>query len=212
MSFIFGKKADDSSVVKPDPGMTQGVTRMSTPFSKYLVSSTPDYELTDIDQAELPPLPEAIEPDITIPVSPTEPEVVPDIVIPDSGPIPEPVPTPDVVIPDPEPVPEPSPRGDNVAQILEQMTGMIEQMNAAVMSRVDNLEAAVANRSKEIRESFYQSHLDVIDVSKKLKQAMYESELQDLDIQKRTLAILDATEDKSLERAAKIKSLGIFGE
>ena len=154
------------------------------------------------------PIPESVEP------------MEPDVIIPDPTPMPEPVPAP-APIPAPEPMPTPAPmpepvpvpeqKGEDVAKILEQMTVMIEQMNNGVMSRVDALESSVKNRAKEIRESFYKSHLDVIDVGNRLKKSMHEAELMDLEIQKKTLEILDTTEDKSIERASKIKNLGIFG-
>lgn len=162
----------------------------------------------DIPTPEPIPVPEPlpVEPEpIPEPVEPMEP----DVIIPDPTPIPEPTPIP-APAPMPAPAPAPEQKGENVAKILEQMTVMIEQMNNGVMSRVDALESSVKNRAKEIRESFYKSHLDVIDVGNRLKKSMHEAELMDLEIQKKTLEILDATEDKSIERASKIKNLGIF--
>ena len=94
--------------------------------------------------------------------------------------------------------------------MLEQFSKLLESMNGAVMSKVDDLEKTVMDRSEEIRENFFKSHLDMIEASKKLKEAMYESELKDLDIQRKTLAILDETEDKSIERAIKMQK--VFGD
>jgi len=210
MSFIFGKKSEEL-VSNSSPRMTHEEKSMfDLPFSKYM--NGPGVPVNTDD--DLPPLPDdgVVVPDPMPEPTPVEP--VPTV---DPTPEPAPIEPPDVVIPDPTPAPEPppppTPSGmEDIARILEQMTVMVEQMNIATMSRVDALETAVQNRAKDIRESFYKSHLDVIDVGKKLKQAMYEAELQDLDIQKRTLEILEATEDKSLERAVKIKSLNLFGE
>ena len=57
-------------------------------------------------------------------------------------------------------------------------------------------------------------HQDAVDFSKKIKEAMHEAELKDLEIQERTMKILDAAEDRALERAeraAKMQSQGLFG-
>lgn len=96
-----------------------------------------------------------------------------------------------------------------MSKMLEEFAKSLEQMNTVIMGKVDSLESAVVDRSKEIRDGFYQSHLDVIEVGRKLKEAMYEAELKDLDIQRKTLEILDDTEDKSIERASKLKT--VFG-
>ena len=228
MSFIFGKRAEDSSVSNVPPRITQDtkpMTKIELPFAKYLGEEAARALLQDIGVAseeelfnppyELPSmLPDSIIDDCLPELPPLEDEAPPEPEVVVAPPVEEPPVIPDVIVPDPTPVPPPAaPEAEpgDVAKILSQMTNMIEQMNAAVMSRVDDLEASVQNRAKDIRESFYKSHLDVIDVGNRLKKSMYEAELMDLEIQKKTLAILDDTEDKSIERAAKIKSLGIFG-
>lgn len=174
----------------------------------------------------VPPMPPPIPPRI-----PTKPAPMP----PQGGPLPRPVPPkeeprpmpPMPPMPEPDPVPPPPPpqppkeeeqgKGpcknkeelEKLLKALEALAKNLDTMGKDILTKVDTLESAVTSRSDEIRMDLKNMHLDAIEFSKKIKDAMHEAELKDLEIQERTMKMLDAAEDRAIER--QLKAQGLFG-
>lgn len=103
---------------------------------------------------------------------------------------------------------------EKIRLALEALTAGLEAIGKDISNKVDTLESSVTCRSEEIRKDLKNMHQDAVDFSKKIKEAMHEAELKDLEIQERTMKLLDAAEDRALERAeraAKIQPQGLFG-
>lgn len=119
------------------------------------------------------------------------------------------------------PTPAPTASDDDEGKVLNDLVKNIEEMNAAVLQRVSNLEDLVMKRSQEIKEESAGAFDRVIERTNKLhelaikrardiKQAMYEAELKDLELQKVQLNILNDCEDQAIEREKKMQSIFDF--
>lgn len=128
-------------------------------------------------------------PDIAPPLPP-EPPVVP----------------PPPVSPEPPPAqPEPAPPEQTAS--LEELAGLLEKINAEVIQKVSELEELVKQRSAEIRRDAKLSMEEAIEFARKMKEVMYESELKNLELQAKHMEILDAAEERALNRTLKMKDL-----
>ena len=170
---------------------------------------------------DTPPQPRPPMPQPRIPMPPAQPPRMP--IPPIKIPVPPSIPVPPVEPPAP-PVEAPTKDSgacdktkeelEKIRQALEALTVGLEAIGKDISNKVDTLESSVTCRSEEIRKDLKAMHQDAVDFSKKIKDAMHEAELKDLEIQERTMKILDAAEDRALERAeraAKMQSQGLFG-
>lgn len=135
-------------------------------------------------------------------------------------PIPNPAPVKPLPPPPQQPKPRPAPpqprRADPEPEVpskgggsssLEELSQLIMDMNAGVMKRVNELEDLVVKRSAEIRSEAKTSFEEALEKAKRIKEVMHDSELKNLELQMKHMEILDAAEEKALQRAERMKGL-----
>jgi hypothetical protein len=181
-----------------------------------------------IPMPKIPPMPPPLPPRMPrrppedkvkrpIPKAPA-PVPIPEARIPESVPLPEPkipdeseaspLPNPPISLPD-EKTAEAEDRLLKIIKALEELALALDAMGQDILKKVDVLETTVKSRGDEIREDVKNMHMDALEFSRKIKDNMHAAELKDLEIQERTMKMIDAAEDRVLERA--VKAQGLFG-
>jgi hypothetical protein len=96
---------------------------------------------------------------------------------------------------------------EKVQDSLTDFVKTLEGLNSDIMSRVNALEDAVINRSKEIKDEAKQAFDDAIERARKIKEVMHESELKNLEIQEKTMELFNKQEDRIASRGEQFSRL-----
>lgn len=95
----------------------------------------------------------------------------------------------------------------NTSAQLDELVSILEKLHTDIMKRVENLEATIQDRSREIKIEALASHEKALEQAKKIGELLHITQMRDLELDKKKFDLVDDLEDRAIERAKKMKDV-----